>query len=105
MMKLSKLVPLDQVVEELRQDEEFRKEWDETEFARDVAIRIVRYRADNDLTQADLGARVGLSQPAVAKLENGEEMPTLKMLRKITEATGLEFHLAVAHGGVQLEAS
>lgn len=104
-MKRSDMVPLDQVIEEHRADPEFREAWDESEFARQFAIRVVRYRTENDLTQADLGALVGMSQPAIARLESGEETPTLKTLRKITEATGLEFHLAVAHGGVQLEAA
>lgn len=104
-MKLSDMVPLDQVIEKHRADPEFRKEWDENEFAREIAIRVVRYRTDNGLTQAQLGDQVGLTQPAIARLESGEDVPTLKMLLRITEATGLEFHLAVAHGGVQLEAA
>jgi hypothetical protein len=44
-VKLSELPTLQTVVDRQREDPEFREEWDRTVFAREVAIRIVRYRA------------------------------------------------------------
>lgn len=48
-MKLSEMKSLDQVVEEHRQDPEFREEWDRLAFAREVANRIVAYRTGQSL--------------------------------------------------------
>jgi hypothetical protein len=67
-MKLSELTPLDQVIEEHREDPEFRAEWDRTAFARDVANRVVQYRAEHGLSQRQLAAIVGL-----AGLHRGQE--------------------------------
>jgi ribosome-binding protein aMBF1 (putative translation factor) len=105
-MKLSDMTPLDQEIEHARQtDPGFRKLWDEGTFARDVATRVVAYRADTNLSQAQLGRMLGMTQPAVARLESGEETPTLKTLARISAATGMEFHVAIAPGGVELAAA
>ena len=105
-MKLSDMIPLDQEIDRARQtDAGFRRLWDETAFARDVSIKVVRYRTDNNLTQKQLARMLGMTQPAIARLESGEENPTLKTLARISAATGLEFHVAVVPGGVELAAA
>lgn len=96
------MTPLDDVIEEHRQDPEFREPWDRTAFAREVAIRIVKYRTDNELTQTELARIVGLKQPAIARLELGEQPPSLATLAKLSATTGLEFHVEVSHGAVAL---
>ena len=48
-MKLTELKTADQVLDERRQDPEFAAEWDRTAFARDVATRVARYRAEHGL--------------------------------------------------------
>jgi transcriptional regulator with XRE-family HTH domain len=45
-------------------------------------------RLDAGLTQAQLGARLGLSQPAVARLERPEANPTVATLDRALRATG-----------------
>ena len=45
-MKLSGLPTLGEVIERQREDPEFKEAWDRSAFARQVATRIVRYRAD-----------------------------------------------------------
>ncbi|WP_018347689.1 helix-turn-helix domain-containing protein [Longispora albida] len=103
-MNLSDMIPLGQEIENARRtNPDFRKLWEVSTLARDVAVQIVRYRAEHNLTQAELGRLTGMTQPAVARLESGDEPPTLKTLARVTAATGLTFHLAVAHGVVHLE--
>ena len=61
-----------------------------------LALRWARKRAG--LTQADLARRAGLSQPAVARLEDPDYNPTLDMLERVAAALGarLEVDLKAA---------
>ncbi len=102
-MKLADMIPLsDEIESRRRRNPEFRKLWDESSFAREVANRVLRYRVEHGLTQAQFGDVVGLAQPLVARLENGDDPPTLKTLAKVSAATGLSFHLEVVHGAVEM---
>lgn len=102
-MKLSDLKSIDQIIAERQaSDPEFAEEWDRTAFARQVAITIARYRADRGMTQRDLAEATGLKQPAIARLELGEGVPSLATLAKLSRATGLEFQVDVAQGEVEL---
>ncbi len=103
-MKLSELSALAEVVDRQREDPEFRAEWDRSAFAREIAIRIARYRADRGLTQTELARAVGMKQPVIARLERGEQPPSLATLARITAGTGIEFHLDVRDGAVALMA-
>jgi ribosome-binding protein aMBF1 (putative translation factor) len=85
---------LREVVErELRDDPGFRKEWERTRIAREVAIRVVEYRANHKLTQQELAAKLGVKQPVVARLEGGEYLPSVLMLRRLADSLGMEFHI------------
>lgn len=105
-MKLSDMVPLNQEIEHARAtNPEFRKAWDASAFARAVAIEVVRYRSERGLTQTQLAEMTGLTQPQIARLESGEETPTLRTLARVSTATGLEFHVDVAAGTATLVAA
>lgn len=84
------------VAEATAGDPEFRAEWDRLSLAREVAAELVRFRAENGLSQRALAARLGVSQPRVAKLESGEHNPDIDTLIGISRATGLEFVIDVA---------
>lgn len=102
-MKLSDLKSIDQIIAERQaSDPEFAEEWDRTAFARQVAITIVRYRAERGMTQRELAEATGLKQPAIARLELGEGVPSLATLAKLSRATGLGFQVEVAQGEVEL---
>jgi DNA-binding XRE family transcriptional regulator len=101
-MKLSQMKTLDQVVEEHGQSPEFVAEWDRAAFAREVATAVVRYRAEHGLTQRQLAAATGITQPAIARLELGETAPSLGTLVKLTKSTNLRFHVDIADGGAEL---
>jgi ribosome-binding protein aMBF1 (putative translation factor) len=103
-VKLSELPALQEVVDRQREDPEFREEWDRSVFAREVAFHIVRYRADRGLTQTQLAQLVGMKQPVIARLERGEQPPSLATLAKVTAGTAIKFHLDVRDGVVALTA-
>jgi ribosome-binding protein aMBF1 (putative translation factor) len=59
-----------------------------------AAILSIRWaRQDADLSQAELAARVGVSQPQIAKLEDPDGNPTLDTIQKVANALGLEIRL------------
>ena len=57
----------------------------------DELIRAVRQR--RGLTQAQLAARAGTSQPVVSAYEHGRRDPTISTLAKLVEAAGEELRL------------
>lgn len=104
-MKLSELKNASQIVEEdYRDDPQFRAEWDRTAFARDVALRIVRYRSENGLTQSALARRVGTTQSVIARLESGDQPPSIPTLAKLSAGTGLVFDVRIKNGAVEFVA-
>jgi DNA-binding XRE family transcriptional regulator len=84
------MIPFERVLEEHLRDPEFRVEWERLAPARAVAISLVAYRADHGLTQTALGRLLDMSQPANARLEAGDHLPTLPTLLRLSEMPGLE---------------
>jgi len=66
-------------------------------------IREARRRAG--LSQAELAARVGTSQPAIARYERARSMPDLSTLNRIVEACGYELRLELAEPDEQRAAA
>lgn len=56
----------------------------------EIAERVRQAREGRGLTQAELAARIGSTQPALARLEAGGVTPNLDTLHRIAEALGLE---------------
>jgi ribosome-binding protein aMBF1 (putative translation factor) len=99
-MKLSEMKTNDELIEEqLRTDPEFHAEWERTALARAVAVAIVRYRADHDLSQRELAERLGMKQPQVARLELGEVNPSMETLMRASAQLGIEFTIDVRPAG------
>lgn len=65
--------------------------------ARIAAFRdlVYRLRTEAGLTQADLAARMGTTQSAVARMEGGGTRPTLETLEKLAVAVGAELVVGV----------
>lgn len=95
-MKLSEMKTNDELIaEQLRADPEFRAEWERTALARAVAVAIVRYRSEHDLSQRELAERLGMKQPQVARLELGDVNPSIETLMRISAHLGIEFTIDV----------
>ncbi|HVC33137.1 MAG TPA: helix-turn-helix transcriptional regulator [Chloroflexota bacterium] len=80
----------------LQEDPEFRKYWENTALARAVALRVIGYRSEHQLTQTQLAKILGMHQPAIARLEAGEHNPSLDTLLHLSGVLGIEFLLHVA---------
>lgn len=51
---------------------------------------IIRLRDEASLTQKQLAELIGTKQPAIARIENGDVMPSVQMLTKIANALHLK---------------
>ena len=57
---------------------------------------ILTARLKMGLTQRDLAARLGVSQPTVAAYESGRRQPTLPTLMRMLSAAGFDLELGLA---------
>jgi ribosome-binding protein aMBF1 (putative translation factor) len=96
MVKLSELRTAGQVHEQdMRDDLDYRREYERTRLANDVAIKVIQYRVRHRLSQAALGRMLGMRQPHVARLESGDHEPSLSTLARLSAALGLDFSVDV----------
>jgi DNA-binding XRE family transcriptional regulator len=58
-------------------------------------LRVVRYRAEHEMSQSAFGRLVGMRQPHVARLEPGDHEPSLPTLARLSAALGIDFTLTV----------
>ena len=99
-MRLSEVKTNDELIaEQLRTDPEFRAEWERTALARAVALAMVRYRGDHDLSQREVAERLRMKQPQVARLELGEVNPSMETLMRVSAQLGIEFTIDVRPAG------
>jgi transcriptional regulator with XRE-family HTH domain len=99
-IKLSQIKTNDELIaEQLGTDPEFRANWERTALARAVAVAIVRYRSEHDLSQRELAERLGMKQPQVARLELGEVNPSMETLMRVSAQLGMEFTIDVRPAG------
>jgi len=95
-MKLSDLKTSEELLaEQLRSDPAFRGEWERTALARGIAVALVRYRADHDLSQRELARRLEMTQPQVARLERGDTNPSMETLMRLAAGLDIEFMIDV----------
>ena len=55
-----------------------------------VSSELAEYRDKMDLTQEQLAEMVGISQSHYAKLENGQRLPSLKVLYALSQVFGVK---------------
>lgn len=101
-VQLTDFVPFEEVLAKHLGDPEFRAEWERTAVARAVAIRIVGYRADHELTQTALASKLGMKQPAIARLEAGDHNPSFETLARLARVLDIEFHIDVTPAGIAM---
>jgi ribosome-binding protein aMBF1 (putative translation factor) len=94
-VKLSDLRSSEDSLSEALRDEGFRREWERTALARAVAIRLVEYRAEHGLSQRALAAKLGMKQPAIARLEAGDHTPSIETLVRLSRGLGMRFRLDI----------
>ena len=86
-------IPLKEFMARSLENPDVKREFDalEQEFA--IASELIRARARAGLSQAELAARMGTSQSAIARLESGRTLPSAKTLLRFAAATGSKIEL------------
>ena len=62
----------------------------------EISAELVKARLRAGLSQAELAARMGTSQSAIARLESGQTLPSTKTLLRYAGATGSRFHVRLS---------
>jgi len=86
------------LAKDLKSDRKFMTEWKKSAFARAVALRVLQYRTAQGITQTQLATRLGMKQPAVARLELGEVTPSFDTLVKLSEGLHIELLVDISPG-------
>ena len=74
---------------ELLKDNKFRKEYYKKDnLAFEISEMIIKARIKRGMTQKELANKVGTKQSSIARLENGNLLPSIKFLQKIAKAFG-----------------
>lgn len=55
----------------------------------DAAMRAAEIRRQRGLTQAELAHMIGVEQPTISRLEKGSEAVTLRLLKQVADALGV----------------
>jgi transcriptional regulator with XRE-family HTH domain len=82
--------------EHLRTDPAFHEYWERTALARAVALRLIGYRIEHQITQRHLASTLGVTLGVVARLEAGERTPSIAMLLRLSAVLGIEFLVHIA---------
>jgi HTH-type transcriptional regulator / antitoxin HipB len=93
----NKSVNLDEILSKELKSNEFRMAFDEHRFYLQVAHLISGLRSQTGFSQAELAKRAGVSQPMVARLENGDSSrtPTFDTIFKVLKALGYSMSINV----------
>lgn len=75
---------------------EFDAAHDEEEARLLLAEMVYNARFEAGLTQTELAHRAGTRQNVISAIENGAQIPTLPMLRRIAHAAGLTLHVELS---------
>ena len=85
---------LDYHKEKIRGDSKYKAAYDALESEFSIADALIRARVDAGLTQAEVAARLGVTQPAVARMESGRNI-SLKSVARYAGAIGRPITLEI----------
>ena len=74
-------------------NEEFKKEWDNSECEYYLARSLATARKENNMTQNELAEKTGINQADISKIENGNANPALSTLKRLAEGMGMRLRL------------
>lgn len=89
-------IPLETIKQRLLADPEVKREYDALAPEFEIAAELLKARLRAGLSQAALAERMGTSQSAIARIENGRSLLSTKTILRFAEATGSKVHLRLS---------
>lgn len=80
----------------LLENPEVRREYEALAPEFEISAELLRARLRAGLSQAELAARMGTSQSAIARLESGQTLPSTKTLLRYAKATASKIHVRLS---------
>lgn len=81
----------DYLQDRMARDPKFRELWERDRPLRELSKAIIGARIAKGWSQRELAAKMGTKQSAIARLESGNQVPTLTTLFKLAQVLGVEF--------------
>lgn len=81
---------------------EYDQEYVEARLAGDLGQAVYDRRVELGLSQTELAGRAGMTQPQVSRMEGGDTVPTLPILRRLARALDGALHLSIDEGDSQV---
>jgi len=78
----------------VKSDPEYKKEYEALAFEYVVARALIEARTAAGFTQQDIARKLGITQPAVARIESGKNV-SLKTLQRYANAVGRKISLEI----------
>ena len=92
---LDELIDADDSLARALQDPEFRAEWERLSVPRNLALYLFTLRSERGLTETAFARQLEMSQPAYARMDLGEHVPTIPTLRKLATALWVTFRIDI----------
>jgi HTH-type transcriptional regulator/antitoxin HipB len=86
----------EQIARRRRGSAEFREGYEEARRAFLIGQAVRERRLALGLSQTEVAARAGMTQPALSRLEAGGTVPTIPVLERIAAALGAELIVTIA---------
>jgi len=73
----------------------FRAEMGRYDLALEIGLLVLKERMKAGMTQGQLAKKLKTRQPSIARLENGEQLPSLKFLEKVFKVFKKEIRVSL----------
>jgi predicted transcriptional regulator len=80
---------------EMMNDPEYAKHYKEQEEEFSIARELIRARTKSGLTQEEVARRMGTTQSAVARMESGKPLPSIRSLKRYAQATASKVKISL----------
>jgi transcriptional regulator with XRE-family HTH domain len=90
---MTKAIDGGELVSKLLADADVKAEYERLKPVMELAWTLVEARKRAGMTQAEVAAKMGTTQSAIARVESGRASPTLETVRRYFDATGSMFKI------------
>ncbi|MEJ0063121.1 MAG: helix-turn-helix transcriptional regulator [Alphaproteobacteria bacterium] len=90
---MKKMLRADALIQKWMKGTKFKKAYDALESEYALAGALIEARAKSGLSQAQLAKRMKTTQPAIARMEGGRQLPSAATLLKFAKATGTKLKI------------